>query len=42
MRKDNICEYTVTYDYDLVRGKVREGGECGSSACIGRLECGVE
>jgi len=21
--KDNICEYTVTYNYDLVRGKHR-------------------
>lgn len=42
VRKDNICEYTVTYDYDLVGGKVRECGKCGISASIGRFEWAVE
>ncbi len=42
VRKNNICEYAVTYDDDLVQGKVGEGGKCGGSASIGWLECGVE
>lgn len=42
MRQDNIRKYTVTYDDDLMRGEVREGGKCGSSASIRRLGCGVE
>jgi len=25
VRQDNICEYAIAYDDDLVRGKVEEG-----------------
>jgi hypothetical protein len=42
VRKDNIRKYAVTYDDNLMRGEVREGGKCGGSASIGRLGCGVE
>jgi hypothetical protein len=42
VRKDNIGKYAVTYDNDLMRGEVREGGKCGGSASIRRLGCGVE
>jgi hypothetical protein len=38
MRKDNIREYAITYDDDLVRGKVGKRGKCSGRASIGRLE----
>lgn len=40
--KHNIREYAVTYNDDLVRGKVGEGGKCGGCASIRRLQCAVE
>jgi hypothetical protein len=41
--EDDVCEYAVAYDDEVVRRDVvREGIEGGSDAGVGGLECGVE
>jgi hypothetical protein len=40
--EDDVCEYAVAYDNELVRCEVRKGREGRSGTGVGRFERGVE
>jgi hypothetical protein len=42
VRQDDVGEYAVAYDDELVRCDARKGREGRGGAGVGRLECGME